>query len=88
MTKSLPLTWEVRETCSSVLMEGELATAGITNVVNSFAGVQDPIIMLFDWKSGQEKTRLKPDKTFQGIAWGVRYHPDGFLIGRRGQPEW
>lgn len=59
----------------------ELATAGITNVVNSFAGVQDPIIMLFDWKSGQEKTRLKPDKTFQGIAWGVRYHPDGFLIG-------
>lgn len=59
----------------------ELATAGITNVVNSFAGVQDPIIMLFDWKTGQEKAKLKPDKTFQGIAWGVRYHPDGFLIG-------
>jgi len=59
----------------------ELASAGITNVVNSFAGVQDPIIMLFDWKTGKEKAQLKPDKTFQGIAWGVRYHPDGFLIG-------
>ncbi|WP_417383370.1 WD40 repeat domain-containing protein [Gimesia sp.] len=59
----------------------ELATAGITNVVNSFAGIQDPIIVLFDWKSGKEVTRLKPDKTFEGIAWGVRYHPEGFLIG-------
>lgn len=59
----------------------ELASAGITNVVNSFAGVQNPIIMLFDWKTGKEKVQLKPEKTFQGIAWGVRYHPDGFLIG-------
>ncbi len=59
----------------------ELASAGITKVVNSFAGVQDPIIMLFDWKTGKEKAQLKPEKTFQGIAWGVRYHPDGFLIG-------
>ncbi|MCA9016803.1 MAG: hypothetical protein KDA77_15830, partial [Planctomycetaceae bacterium] len=59
----------------------ELASAGITKVVNSFAGVQDPIIMLFDWKTGKETAQLKPDKTFQGIAWGVRFHPDGFLIG-------
>ncbi|WP_339733535.1 WD40 repeat domain-containing protein [uncultured Gimesia sp.] len=59
----------------------ELASAGITKVVNSFAGIQDPIIMLFDWKTGKETAQLKPDKEFQGIAWGVRFHPDGFLIG-------
>lgn len=58
-----------------------LASAGITKVVNSFAGVQDPIIMLFDWSTGKETAQLKPDKAFQGIAWGVRFHPDGFLIG-------
>lgn len=59
----------------------ELASAGITNVVNSFAGIQDPIIMLFDWKTGKAKAQLKPEKSFQGIAWGVRFHPEGFLIG-------
>ncbi len=59
----------------------ELASAGITKVVNSFAGVQDPIIMLFDWKTGKATAQLKPDKSFQGIAWGVRFHPEGFLIG-------
>jgi len=57
------------------------ASAGISNVVNSFAGVQDPIIVLFDWKTGKETAQLKPEKTFQGIAWGVRYHPNGFLVG-------
>lgn len=58
------------------------ASAGITKVTNSFAGIQEPIIVLFDWASGKEVKRLQsPDKNVKGIAWGVRYHDDGFVIG-------
>ena len=57
------------------------ASAGITKVTNSFAGVQDPIIVLFDWKTGKEVKQLKSDDdNVKGIAWGVRFHPDNFII--------
>ena len=58
------------------------ASAGITKVTNSFAGIQDPIIVVFDWRTGQEVKQLKSaDDNLKGIAWGVRFHPDGFIIG-------
>ncbi len=58
------------------------ASAGITNVTNSFAGIQVPIIVLFDWETGKEIKQLKSaDDNLKGIAWGVRYHPAGFVIG-------
>lgn len=56
------------------------ASAGITNVVNSFAGKQDPIVVLFDWELGTVKHQMKGEKNVQGIAWGVRHHPQGFLV--------
>ncbi len=57
------------------------ASAGITKVVNSFAGIQDPIIVVFDWKSGETKKELRADEKFKGVAWGVRFHPKGLTIG-------
>ena len=58
------------------------ASAGISKVSNSFAGVQDPIIVLFDWATGKETKQLKSaDSNVKGIAWGVRFHPAGFVIG-------
>jgi len=58
------------------------ASAGITKVTNSFAGVQDPIIVLFDWETGNEIKQLKAtDDNVKGIAWGVRFHPDNFIVG-------
>ncbi len=57
------------------------ASAGITKVVNSFAGIQDPIIVVFDWKTGKVTQQLKADEKFKGIAWGTRFHPQGFTIG-------
>ena len=58
-----------------------LASAGITNVVNSFAGVQDPIVVLVDWTTKQITHHLQPPESTTGIAWGVRFHPRGFLVG-------
>jgi WD40 repeat protein len=57
------------------------ASAGITNVVNSFAGIQDPIIVVFDWKTGKAAQHLRAAEDFKGIAWGIRFHPQGFTIG-------
>ena len=56
-----------------------LACCGITNVSNAFAGVGNPIVILFDWKDGKPK-QLKPKDAFQGTAWGVAFHPDGYII--------
>jgi WD40 repeat protein len=58
-----------------------LACAGITNVSNAFAGVGNPLVVLFDWASGKQKLQLKPKVAFQGTAWGVAFHPQGFLLG-------
>jgi len=60
-----------------------LACAGITNVTNAFAGVGNPMILLFDWKEGKP-TQLKPKDVFQGTAWGVGFHPAGYVIAAGG----
>lgn len=61
-----------------------LACAGITNVSNSFAGVGNPAIVLFDWATGKQKHLLKTREAFQGTGWGVAFHPAGFLVGVAG----
>ena len=60
-----------------------LACAGITNVSNAFAGVGNPLVVLFDWKDGKPK-QLKPKDAFQGTAWGVAFHPAGFTVAAGG----
>jgi WD40 repeat protein len=65
--------------------EGKLlACAGITDVSNAFAGVGKPLVVLFDWMTGKRKQGLVPKEAFQGTAWGVAFHPSGFIIGAGG----
>ncbi|MSQ94182.1 MAG: WD40 repeat domain-containing protein [Gemmataceae bacterium] len=61
-----------------------LACAGITNVSNAFAGVGNPAIVLFNWQTGQRSQVLRVNPAFQGTAWGVVFHPQGFVIGAGG----
>lgn len=61
----------------------QLACAGITNVSNAFAGVGNPLVLLYDWKDGKAK-QLKPKDAFQGTAWGVDFHPAGYVIAAGG----
>ena len=58
-----------------------LACAGITNVSNAFAGVGNPLVVVFDWATGKQKVQLKPRTPFQGTAWGVLFHPGGWVLG-------
>ena len=62
---------------------GPSSRAGITNVSNAFAGVGNPAVVLFDWKDGKSKL-LKAKDNFQGTAWGVAFHPAGFVIAGGG----
>jgi WD40 repeat protein len=61
-----------------------LACAGITDVTNAFAGVGKPAVVLFDWQSGRRRHLLQPQANFQGTAWGVDFHPAGFLAAAGG----
>jgi WD40 repeat protein len=61
-----------------------VACSGITNVTNAFAGVGNPQVILFDWFTGQRKELFKPEKDFRGVAWGITFHPAGFMIGAGG----
>lgn len=61
-----------------------LACAGITEVTNAFAGVGKPAVVLFDMKTGQRKQLLMPKADFRGTAWGVVFHPSGFVAAAGG----
>jgi len=61
----------------------KLACCGITNVSNAFAGVGNPAVVVFDWKDGKPRV-LKPKDVFQGTAWGVAFHPAGFILAAGG----
>src|SRR5262245_693432 len=61
-----------------------LACAGITDVTNAFAGVGKPAVVLFDWQTGRRRQVLRPQANFQGTAWGVVFHPTGFLAAAGG----
>jgi WD40 repeat protein len=58
-----------------------LACAGITNVSNAFAGIGNPAVVLFNWQNGERRQVLRPQAAFQGTAWGVIFHPSGFIAG-------
>lgn len=61
-----------------------LACAGITDVTNAFAGVGRPVVVLFNWQTGQRTQLLRPAANFQGTAWGVAFHPSGFVVAAGG----
>lgn len=60
-----------------------LAVSGITNITNAFAGVGNPLVILFDWTEGKPKL-LKPKDAFQGTGWGVAFHPDDYIVAAGG----
>ena len=58
-----------------------LGWAGISNVVNSFAGQQDPIICVIDWKAREITHHLRTQENKPGVQWGVYFHEAGFVAG-------
>lgn len=61
-----------------------LACGGITEVTNAFAGIGDPLVVMFDYETGEKKTQHVSSKKLKGAVWNVRLHRDGFLVGASG----
>lgn len=62
-----------------------MATGGIGEVTNAFAGIGKPTVLVFDWLTGQRIHLMNSKGNFQGSVWGLHFHPNGeFLIGAGG----
>lgn len=61
-----------------------LVVGGIINVTNAFAGIGDVSAALIDWESGKLVHQLVLKETLRGVCWGLKFHPDGFIIASTG----
>jgi WD40 repeat protein len=61
-----------------------LACSGLINASNPLGAVSNPAVLVLDCKAGTLKALQHPKEDLKGVAWGVRFHPDGFLIAAAG----
>jgi hypothetical protein len=61
-----------------------LACAGLIEASNPLGAVSNPAILLIDWQTGLTKLLQRPKEDIKGVSWGVRYHPDGFIVAVSG----
>lgn len=57
-----------------------LACSGLIEASNPLGAVSNPAVVLLDWQEGKELLLQRPKEDLKGVGWGVRFHPDGFLI--------
>ena len=63
-----------------------LAMSGITNVSNAFAGIGNPIVLLFNWEDGKEIVQYGSKANVNGVAWNCA--TGGRFWLRRKTPLW
>lgn len=61
-----------------------LACGGLINASNPLGAVSNPAVLVLEWKNGKMITLQHPKEDIKGVAWGVRFHPDGFIIAASG----
>ena len=61
-----------------------LACSGLIEASNPLGAISNPAVLLFDWESGKETLLQRPKEDVKGVAWGVRFHPAGFVIAVSG----
>lgn len=61
-----------------------LACAGATGEDKGIAHSGDARVLLFDWDSGNLLQSLRAEKKEVCTAWGVHFHPDGFIMASGG----
>jgi WD40 repeat protein len=57
-----------------------LACSGLINASNPLGAVSNPAVLVLDWKTGALKKLQRPKEDLKGVAWGVRFHPQGFAV--------
>jgi WD40 repeat protein len=61
-----------------------LACGGITDVSNAFAGIGNPLVVVFDFQTGEKKQSLVSTKKLRCPVSGLRFHRDGTIIASGG----
>ncbi|MCH8923974.1 MAG: hypothetical protein IIA67_12600, partial [Planctomycetes bacterium] len=56
-----------------------LAASGLYKATNPLGAVNEPIVLLFDWKTGK-KVHTFVTSGVKGTAWRTVFHPNGFLV--------
>jgi WD40 repeat protein len=65
----------------SLSVDGKLlACSGLIEASNPLGAVSNPAVVLFDFETGEEVILQRPKADLKGVGWGVRFHPDGFLV--------
>jgi WD40 repeat protein len=59
---------------------GLLACAGLIEASNPLGAVSNPAVLLLEGNEAKELRMQRPKEDVKGVGWGVRCHPDGFLI--------
>ena len=62
----------------------QLACGGLHKGTNPFAGVQEPLVVVFDWKSGEQIRTHEATEIERGIVWRLHYASDTVLLGASG----
>ena len=64
--------------------EAFLVCSGLINASNPLGAVSNPALLVLDWKTGATRKLQHPKEDVKGVAWGVRFHPEGFVIAASG----
>ncbi|MCA9073902.1 MAG: WD40 repeat domain-containing protein [Planctomycetaceae bacterium] len=58
-----------------------LAAGGLHEATNPFAGVNKPLVLLFDWETQEVTQKHTTDGVERGVIWRMRWLSDGSLMG-------
>ncbi len=61
-----------------------LACGRLINASNPLGAVSNSAVLVLNWKTGAMKTLQHPKEDINGVAWGVRFHRDVFIIAASG----
>ena len=61
----------------------QLAAGGLQNASNPLGAVHDPLVLVYDWESG-EPTRTLETGDLKGVVWRVAFVADGWIAGASG----
>ena len=57
-----------------------LAAGGLHKATNPLGNIQEPLVLMFDWNSGEQKQALSPAEMPNHLTSRLLYHRDGLLI--------
>ena len=67
--------------CMTLSADGkQLAFGGLHKATNPFAGVQEPLVLVFDWEKGEQIRTHEATEIPRGIVWRLIFEPDGTLV--------